>query len=85
LKREETVPEDARAAVEDLLLGSTARPAPKAAIRKAVNSKVLVREEADGRGPRAAKKSDKVERLSKPQIASFIPVVRSIAYSPIAL
>jgi hypothetical protein len=42
LKGEETLPEAAGAAVEDLLSGST-RPAPKAASRKAVNHKVSVK------------------------------------------
>jgi hypothetical protein len=40
LKGEETLPEAAGAAVEDLLSGSSTRPAAKAAIRKAVKSKV---------------------------------------------
>ena len=74
------MPEAARAAVEDLLLGSTARPAPKAAIRKAVKRKVLAEKKPPAEAARS-EKSEKVERLSKPQIASFIPIVRSIAYS----
>jgi hypothetical protein len=40
LDGEETLPEAAGAAVEDLLSGSTARPARKAATRKAAQSKV---------------------------------------------
>lgn len=43
LKGLETLPEAAGAAVEDLLSGSTSRPSPKAAIRKAVKSKVSVK------------------------------------------
>jgi len=40
LKGEETLPEAAGAAVEDLLSGSSTRPTPKAAVRKAIKSKV---------------------------------------------
>jgi hypothetical protein len=43
LAGEETLPEAAGAAVEDLLSGSTARPARKAATRKAAQSKVSVK------------------------------------------
>jgi hypothetical protein len=43
LKGLETLPEAAGAAVEDLLSSSTSRTSPKAAIRKAVKSKVSVK------------------------------------------
>jgi hypothetical protein len=40
LKGEETLPEAAGAAVEDILSGSTKKAAPKVILRKAVKSKV---------------------------------------------
>jgi hypothetical protein len=59
LKGEETLPEAAGAAVEDLLSGSTSRPAPKAAIRKAVKSKVSTRKKPTTKSGSARKKAKK--------------------------
>jgi hypothetical protein len=59
LKGEETLPEAAGAAVEDLLSGSTSRPAPKAAIRKAVKSKVSTRKKSTVRSNSSRKKGKK--------------------------
>jgi hypothetical protein len=59
LKGEETLPEAAGAAVEDLLSGSTSRPAPKAAIRKAVKSKVSTRKKPTTKSSSARKKAKK--------------------------
>jgi hypothetical protein len=67
-----TVPEAARAAVEDLLLGSTARPAPKAAIRKAVKSKVLAEKKppAEARAQRQKRKSRAIVKASNGEFHS---------------
>jgi len=54
LKGEETVPEAAGAAVEDLLSGSTSR-APKAATRKAVKSKRSIKKPAAATGAQRKK------------------------------
>jgi len=59
LKGEETLPEAAGAAVEDLLSGSTSRPSPKAAIRKAVKSKVSVKKKAAAKSSSSRKKAKK--------------------------
>jgi hypothetical protein len=59
LKGEETLPEAAGAAVEDLLSGSTSRPAPKAAIRKAVKSKVSTRKKPTTKSSSARQKAKK--------------------------
>ena len=66
LKREETVPEAARAAVENILLGSTPRPRPQAAIRKAVKRKVLAEKKppAEARAQRKKRKSRAIVRAS---------------------
>jgi hypothetical protein len=57
LKGLETLPEAAGAAVEDLLSGSTSRPSPKAAIRKAVKSKVSVKKKAAVKSGSSRKKA----------------------------
>ena len=59
LKGEETLPEAAGAAVEDLLSGSTSRPSPKAAIRKAVKSKVSVKKKLAVKSDSSRKKAKK--------------------------
>jgi hypothetical protein len=59
LKGEETLPEAAGAAVEDLLSGSTSRPSPKAAIRKAVKSKVSVKKKPAAKSDSSRKKANK--------------------------
>jgi hypothetical protein len=60
------VPEAAHAAVEDLLLGSTARPAPKAAIGKAVKRKVFAEKKppAEARVQRKKRKSGAIVKAS---------------------
>ena len=59
LKGEETLPEAAGAAVEDLLSGSTSRPSPKAAIRKAVKSKVVTKKKPAMKSGSSRKKAKK--------------------------
>ena len=59
LKGEETLPQAAGAAVEELLSGSTSRPSPTAAIRKAVNSKVSVKKKPAAKSGSARKKAKK--------------------------
>ena len=59
LKGEETLPEAAGAAVEDLLSGSTSRPSPKAALRKAVKSKVSTKKKPATKSGSARKKAKK--------------------------
>jgi hypothetical protein len=59
LKGEETLPEAAGAAVEDLLSGSTSGPSPKAAIRKAVKSKVSVKKKPAAKSDSSRKKANK--------------------------
>jgi hypothetical protein len=58
LKGEETLPEAAGAAVEDLLSGST-RPAPKAATRKAVKSKGSIKKKPAAAAGAQRKKAKK--------------------------
>jgi hypothetical protein len=58
LKGEETLPEAAGAAVEDLLSGSSTRPAAKAATGKAVKSKVSAKK-------KPAAKADSQRRKAK--------------------
>ena len=58
LKGEETLPEAAGAAVEDLLSGSTSRPLPRAAVRKAVKSKASAKK-------KATVKSDSAQKAKK--------------------
>jgi hypothetical protein len=59
LKGVETLPEAAGAAVEDLLSGSTSRPSPKAAIRKAATSKVSVKKKPGMKSDSSRKKAKK--------------------------
>ena len=59
LKGEETLPEAAGAAVEDLLSGSTSRPSPKAAIRKAPKSKISVKKKPAMKSDSSGKKAKK--------------------------
>jgi hypothetical protein len=59
LKGEETLPEAAGAAVEDLLSGSTSRPSPKAAVRKAVKSKVATKKMPAAKSGSSRKKAKK--------------------------
>jgi len=59
LKGEETLPEAAGAAVEDLLSGSTSRLSPKAAIRKAVKSKISVKKKRAVKSGSSRKKAKK--------------------------
>ncbi|MGA6973757.1 MAG: hypothetical protein WBY93_19165 [Candidatus Binatus sp.] len=59
LKGEETLPEAAGAAVEDLLSGSTSRPSPKAAIRKAVKSKMSAEKKPTAKSDSSRKKAKK--------------------------
>ena len=65
------MPEAAHAAVEDLLLGSTARPAPKAAIGKAVKRKVLAEKKppAEARVQRKKRKSGAIVKASKLRVS----------------
>jgi hypothetical protein len=57
LKGEETLPEAAGASVEDLLSGSTSRPSPKAAVRKAVKSKASVKKKPAVKSDSSRKKA----------------------------
>jgi hypothetical protein len=59
LKGEETLPEAAGAAVEDLLSGSTSRPSPKAAVRKAVKSKLATKKKPAVKSGSSRKKAKK--------------------------
>jgi hypothetical protein len=59
LKGEETLPEAAGAAVEDLLSGSTSRPSPKAATRKAAKSKISVKKKPAMKSDSSGKKAKK--------------------------
>jgi hypothetical protein len=59
LKGEETLPEAAGAAVEDLLSGSSTRPAAKAATRKAVKSKVSAKKKPAAGAGAQRKKANK--------------------------
>jgi hypothetical protein len=59
LKGEETLPEAAGAAVEDLLSGSTKRAVPKAAVRKAVKSKGAAKKKSMSKGDSQRRKAKK--------------------------
>jgi len=59
LKGEETLPEAAGAAVEDLVSGSTSRPSPKTAIRKGVKSTVSAKKKLTTKSGSSHKKAKK--------------------------